>query len=162
MNNDRIVYIMRGLPGSGKTTKAKELAGEQGAVVSADDFFMVDGEYKFDPSKIGQAHGACFRRAIEHLSFTGLPHPKVLVVDNTNISNIEIAPYVLLAQAHGWDHKIVTLHTTKVGIVAECVKRNTHGVPVERVTAMFEQLLTELPATPPWWTQEVIEPAVGA
>jgi adenylate kinase family enzyme len=44
---------MRGLPGSGKSTKAKELAGEQGLVFSTDDFFMVNGKYIFDPKMIG-------------------------------------------------------------------------------------------------------------
>lgn len=38
--SNRIVYIMRGLPGSGKSTMAKNMAGATGSVVSADDFFM--------------------------------------------------------------------------------------------------------------------------
>jgi adenylate kinase family enzyme len=39
---------MRGLPGSGKSTLAKVLAGEHGLVYSTDDFFIQNGEYKFD------------------------------------------------------------------------------------------------------------------
>ena len=34
---------MRGLPGSGKSTKAKKIAAETGIIYSTDDFFMVDG-----------------------------------------------------------------------------------------------------------------------
>lgn len=156
---NKIVYIMRGLPGSGKSTMAKSLAGTTGCVVSADDFFMVNGEYRFDVTKLGEAHGQCMRRAIEHVQ-SGVEAP--LVVDNTNISNVEIAPYVLLAQAYGWFPQILTLHSENAYVVATCAKRNTHGVPIERVMAMFERLLRELPQTPPWWNQQVIEPAVGA
>jgi len=157
--SNRIVYIMRGLPGSGKSTMAKNMAGATGRVVSADDFFMVDGEYRFDVAKLGEAHGQCMRRAIEHVQ-RDVEAP--LVVDNTNISNVEIAPYVLLAQAYGWFPQILTLHSESAYIVSVCAKRNSHGVPIERVTAMFEQLLLELPATPPWWNQQVLTPVIGS
>lgn len=43
---------MRGLPGSGKSTTAKKLAGSEGVVYSTDDFFMVKGKYQYDSSKI--------------------------------------------------------------------------------------------------------------
>jgi adenylate kinase family enzyme len=51
---------MRGIPGSGKSTTAKKLAGETGKIHSTDNYFMVDGEYKFDPSKIREYHEANF------------------------------------------------------------------------------------------------------
>lgn len=44
---------MRGLPGSGKSTKAKKIAGELGVIYSTDDFFMVNGQYVFDGKMIG-------------------------------------------------------------------------------------------------------------
>lgn len=47
---------MRGVPGSGKSTKAKQLAGIKGLVYSTDDFFMKNGDYVYDPSKIGEYH----------------------------------------------------------------------------------------------------------
>ena len=49
---------MRGLPGSGKSTKAKKIAGDVGVIFSTDDFFMVDGQYKFDPKMIEEEEGA--------------------------------------------------------------------------------------------------------
>ena len=39
------VYIMRGLPGCGKTTRAKELV-EKGVILSTDDFFMIGEQYR--------------------------------------------------------------------------------------------------------------------
>jgi adenylate kinase family enzyme len=43
---------MRGLPGSGKSTKAKKIAGEHGVIYSTDDFFMVNGQYVYDVKMI--------------------------------------------------------------------------------------------------------------
>lgn len=40
---DRTIILMRGVPGSGKSTKAKKLAGTSGIVYSTDDFFMKNG-----------------------------------------------------------------------------------------------------------------------
>lgn len=44
---------MRGVPGSGKSTKAKKLAGSNGVIYSTDDFFMKNGEYIYDVKFIG-------------------------------------------------------------------------------------------------------------
>ena len=43
----RNLYLVRGVPGSGKSTFAKQLGGTH---FETDTYFMVDGEYKFDPS----------------------------------------------------------------------------------------------------------------
>lgn len=37
------LILMRGLPGSGKSTKAKKLADNIGIIFSTDDFFMIKG-----------------------------------------------------------------------------------------------------------------------
>ena len=56
---------MRGLPGSGKSTKAKKIAGKFGIVYPTDDFFMVNGEYNFDSYMIGEYHEKNFKRTVE-------------------------------------------------------------------------------------------------
>jgi predicted kinase len=168
---NKTLYILRGIPGSGKTTHAKRLAGTNGAVISADDYFMRDGEYCFDASKLGEAHAACFRRAVWTLLRTEIAHvtmsvrePSILepvssiVIDNTNILNIEVAPYVLLAQAYGWEHKIIAVHTEKSSVVAACAARNTHGVPVDVAVRMHELLIPQLAAAPPWWSTSILDP----
>ena len=59
------MFIMRGISGSGKSTKAREImakensCGNAAIICSADDFFMASGKYKFDASKLGQAHAWC-------------------------------------------------------------------------------------------------------
>ncbi|MBP9839028.1 MAG: hypothetical protein KBC84_10000 [Proteobacteria bacterium] len=50
------LVLMRGLPGSGKSTKAKKIAGNVGVVYSTDDFFMVNGKYMYDSKLIGDNH----------------------------------------------------------------------------------------------------------
>jgi predicted kinase len=50
------LFLLRGLPGSGKSTLAKSLGGMQ---IEADKYFMDGDEYKFDPSKLKEAHAWC-------------------------------------------------------------------------------------------------------
>ena len=59
MSSKKIIYIIRGLPGSGKTTLAHNLVSRH-CCVAADDF-MVDenGDYAFDASKLGECHRRC-------------------------------------------------------------------------------------------------------
>ena len=60
----RRCIIMRGLPGSGKSTRARQhvaaAAGAGSTVCSADDYFVAlgGGKYRFDPRQLGAAsHG---------------------------------------------------------------------------------------------------------
>jgi len=54
---DKILYIVRGIPGSGKSTIAKTLGGIQ---IESDQYFIdSNGEYKFDASKLHNAHNYC-------------------------------------------------------------------------------------------------------
>jgi hypothetical protein len=56
-----VLYIIRGLPGSGKTTEAKRLAAENPdnfKIYEADDYFLdaTSGIYNFDATKLQEAH----------------------------------------------------------------------------------------------------------
>lgn len=58
----KIVFIMRGVSGSGKSTIAKELAYPEGVIHSTDDYFYNEaGEYKFDPTKLSEYHEKNFQ-----------------------------------------------------------------------------------------------------
>jgi len=52
---ERIMYVMRGLPGSGKSSVAQQLVAD-GVIISADDFRMQDGEYKHRDSELTSTH----------------------------------------------------------------------------------------------------------
>lgn len=141
------VTILRGVPGSGKSTYcSKNYPGA--AVFSADDFFMVDGVYVFDSKKLPQAHGQCLRYFVEHVQ-RGPVMPAV--VDNTNTAVMEIAPYAALALAYGWELEIVTISCNPEVAAA----RNSHGVPLTGVMAMHKRLMEA--QLPPWWPHRIVE-----
>jgi adenylate kinase family enzyme len=55
-NDMKNLILLRGLPGSGKSTFAKQICNQH---IEADMFFIQDGEYKFDASKLKEAHAWC-------------------------------------------------------------------------------------------------------
>jgi predicted kinase len=138
------VTIMVGVPGSGKSRHTGGLAGA--VVVSADHYFeeLGGGTYAFDPSKLGEAHGQCLRRYTEALQ-RGEPR---VVVDNTNTTLLEMAPYVALALAYGCEVEIVRV-TCDPAVAAA---RNSHGVPEGAVRAMHARIEATFEAgLPPFW-----------
>ena len=78
VSENKKMYLLRGVPGSGKSTKSNAILSENDIdisniliksqhILSTDDFFIVDGKYKFDPRKIGQYHEANHRRAEDQM-----------------------------------------------------------------------------------------------
>jgi tRNA uridine 5-carbamoylmethylation protein Kti12 len=130
-------FIMRGLPGSGKSTVAKDLAGENGLIFSTDNFFMKDGVYCFDPSLLGKNHALNF----EAFSKAVIDGAEIVVVDNTNIARWEYEKYFHLAIKNGYHVSVVTVGNFGVDSARVYFGRNAHGVPwaaYERMIARFE------------------------
>lgn len=131
------LFIMMGCPGSGKSTLAKKLAEQHKAIIcSADDYHMVNGEYKWHFSKVAYAHGKCQSKAL-----MGMCDKVNVVVDNTNTSAKETAPYVEAALKAGYDIQYVEPDTEWRYDVDELVVRNTHNVPRASIEKMLERLL---------------------
>jgi predicted kinase len=144
------LLILRGISGAGKNHYIEhELSGRSPFVVSADDFFMEQGVYKFNALKLGEAHGACFRQAIE----AAQAKVKLLVVNNTTTSIAEIAPYAALGQAYGYDTVIRTLRCPPEVAVA----RGQHGVSLSGAERMARNLDKGTAELPPWWSHELLE-----
>jgi predicted kinase len=144
------VIILSGVSGAGKSSVA---AGIEGILaVSADHYFMAEGEYRFDSSKLGEAHGFCFREFVRLLQAG-----RSVVVDNTNTTAIEIAPYVLGAQAYGYECRIVTVVVpeSRLHIAAQ---RNRHGVSLDVIRAQFDRLQRR--ELPPWWAHETVAASI--
>lgn len=138
------VTILVGVPGSGKSHHTESLTGA--VVVSADHYFVElgGGTYAFDPRKLGEAHGQCLRRYTEALQ----QGASQVVVDNTNTTLLEMAPYVSLALAYGYGVEIVRV-TCDPAVAAA---RNTHGVPEGAIAAMHARIeATFQTGLPPFW-----------
>lgn len=150
----KTVIVLRGVSGAGKSTAARELVRRADEymsvrVVSADHYFEKSGTYKFDPTKLGEAHAECFNSFIECLRPVGNTEPTDLViVDNTNTSATEIAPYMLGAAAFGYAAQVVQVLVSSEVAAA----RNVHGVPL---TGVMNQAKNMAQTLPPWW--EIVE-----
>ena len=132
--------ILCGIPGSGKTTYARR-EFPAALTVSADDFFMVGGEYQFNPADLPKAHGMCLRQFIAACQ----KGQENLVVDNTNTTVAEIAPYAAVALAYGYTLQVLVIEADPEAAFA----RNVHGVPLKACQAMAKRL--ESLDIPPWW-----------
>ncbi len=119
-------------------------------VFSADHAFTdKDGKYNFDARKLPEAHAACLLGFTHQISTD--PLRRDLIVDNTNCSVIEVAPYAALAAAYAQPLRIITL----LHDVEDCAKRNTHKVPTKNVIRQYQSLMASMEAWPPWWPQDV-------
>lgn len=178
----RKVLILSGISGSGKTTLIEELLVEHrhpeykddehfnptSSHHSADAFFWnpKDRKYEFDATKLSLAHGACFRGYIESLVagpgfFGASDAPSIrwqnenhlVLVDNTNTTTEEISPYILGAQAYGYDAEVITLvkpvNMNWGEYSGACFRRNSHGVSEQGVQAQYQRILNR--RLPPWW-----------
>jgi len=132
---EKVLYIVRGVPGSGKSTFAKSLGGTH---FETDKFFMVDGEYKFDGTKIKEAHKWCqdsvnTAMLLNHTS--GLN--SVIVVSNTFTQEWEMEPYFQMANY--FDYKVfsIVVENRHGGI-------NQHGVPEDKIQIMKDRFEIKL------------------
>lgn len=94
--------VLRGISGSGKTTWAEQQADAK--IFSTDAYFVVDGEIRYDASKLGEYHGRNLRAFIEALQ----RQEAHVIADNTNINAWEYSPYVQAAQAFGYEVELMT------------------------------------------------------
>jgi tRNA uridine 5-carbamoylmethylation protein Kti12 len=153
------VILMSGIPGSGKSTYIDRLIREDPekkfCICSADHYFQTDSsgrydpeaEYRFDPTKLSDAHGACIRKFVEEI----VPGSKnsswadVIVVDNTNTTTMELAVYVQVAMAYKVPVEIVTIYCDP----HSAAERNLHGVSYQACSRMDANIRNR--AIPTFW-----------
>lgn len=144
------VIILSGLPGSGKSTWWKKHY-PSAMVVSADGFMREQAKLKgfdydnggegFDRTILPAAHQNCFRRFLVALG----AEFETIVVDNTNLSAWEIAPYMLAGESYGYSVEIVRIHCD----AGKAASRNVHGVPAHAYPTLLARFNSR--DILPWW-----------
>ncbi len=100
----KTVIINRGIPASGKSSFAKEIVdtlsqkGLSAVRCSTDDFFIVDGEYRFDETKLREYHLKNQNRFKQALK----DEIDLVICDNTNIEPWEANTYYELAKENNY------------------------------------------------------------
>jgi hypothetical protein len=149
------VIILSGLSGSGKSTYANKLQLQYKgtySIVSADHYFTEPGgHYHFDAGKLGEAHAICFRNYLYDLQHGQTIGIVGVIVDNTNLSETEISPYMLGAAAFGYDAEIVTLLCHPDTAAA----RNVHGLTRKAIENQCRKLQHR--RLPHYWKQTTID-----
>lgn len=126
----KTAVILSGAPGRGKSNFANflKLLDPAAVIVCADDGFMVNGEYKFDPKRLAEVHAACFRKFCEALE----NEEKLVIVANTNAILSHRKKYIDKATEMGYE--VISLGVEDLG------HKNQHGVPNEAVERMAKSL----------------------
>lgn len=129
------LYLIRGIPGSGKTTLAQSMI----ASGMADYFFeadahMVDshGNYAFNPSILGDCHAAC-----QNETRSALMNGSNVAVSNTSTTNREVDFYQDIASQCGAKFVSIILENRHEG-------NNIHDVPKDKLQQMRNRFQTKL------------------
>lgn len=115
------LVLIRGLPGSGKSTMAKTVYSDY-AHFEADMYFVTDSKYEFKREKIGDAHAWC-----QHRVNKSLVYGFSTVVTNTFVRRWELEPYIKIANELNVDVEIITANGNYP---------NIHGVSKEIIDRM--------------------------
>lgn len=130
------LYLIRGVPGSGKSTFAQQLLAAEvvDSVFEADDYFTdtVSGEYKFHPSGLPMAHADC-----QHLTRLTLATGASVAVSNTSTTEREVETYAKIAEECGAKFVSIIVETRHNN-------KNIHEVPDEKVEQMRNRFSVKL------------------
>ena len=120
------LIIVRGIPGSGKSTIARRYEAAGFVHVESDMYFMRDGEYKFDATKLHTAHQWCQNEVQAHLEAG-----QEVVVSNTFTRLWEMEKYLEMAER-------LNIEDVKVlKVVGDW--GSVHGVPEEALKRMNDR-----------------------
>ena len=126
----RELFLVRGCPGSGKTTLAESLGGSH---MEADKYFTYEGKYEFDVTKLKDAHDWCQNAVKVFMENKN----KRVVVSNTFTQEWEMTPYFELAEKHGYKVYSLICENRHGGV-------NQHGVPEDKLKLMKNRFEVKL------------------
>ena len=125
-------FIMRGLPGSGKSTVARKIAGPNGVIHSTDTFIEPkSGETAFTKAKVVELHDKNFtefQKSVES-------DVAMIVVDHTNVCEWEFEKYSEYAKSHNYIVSVVTLPDVTE---EDAASRSSHSVSKSKIRGMMD------------------------
>lgn len=128
----KILILIRGLSGSGKTEHAELIVGdhEGRAEITVDRFFEDDnGNYTFDFSRIKEAYEWCKNETKLLLE----DEYEVVVVHNSFTRKWEAEPYFDLAKDHGYEVQVISLYDGGLNDKA-LSERSLHGLTSHQIS----------------------------
>nr|XP_025964654.1 NEDD4-binding protein 2-like 2 [Dromaius novaehollandiae]XP_025964655.1 NEDD4-binding protein 2-like 2 [Dromaius novaehollandiae] len=136
-SSQKLLLLLRGLPGSGKSTLSRFLLGQNydGIVFSTDDYFRQQDRYTYNAAQLGDAHDWNQKRAKQAMEQGKSP----IIIDNTNTQAWEMKPYVEMALEKGYRVEFREPDTWWKFDPKELEKRNKHGVTREKIAQMLER-----------------------
>uniref|UniRef100_A0A8D8WHY6 NEDD4-binding protein 2-like 1 n=1 Tax=Cacopsylla melanoneura TaxID=428564 RepID=A0A8D8WHY6_9HEMI len=140
-----MLFVMRGLPGSGKTTKIQTLTkhiqealGDHSwapKVFSADDYFMTERGYVYDKTKLCLAHPRCYRLSENSV----MRHESPVIIDNTNLTKEDMKRYYDLAYYNWYKFYVIEPDSEWAFNIDTLIKKGVHDVPKFRMVNMMRR-----------------------
>ncbi|MES2681794.1 MAG: AAA family ATPase [Bacteroidota bacterium] len=122
------LIVLRGLPGSGKSTLSGVLSDDgRWPVFSVDDYFTdpQSGDYAF---KFAENHRA-YQQCLDNTEAAMAKKTEKIILDNTFTLDWEMEPYFKLASDHQYRVFVVTVENHHGG-------KNQHGISDEQIAKM--------------------------
>ena len=132
-NLPKFAFIVRGVPGSGKSTTSKHLAGENGVIHAVDDLHKdASGNFLWNEA----LEEELYRKNFELFKASCKSGVSVVVCDNINVTRNEYQKYVDCALENDYVTSVVTLSKPTPSLAA---LRNKHSVTLEQIKDMYER-----------------------
>ena len=132
----KVLVLLRGLPGSGKTYLANELVRKSdGIILSTDDYFIRSGVYCFEATQLPTAHEWNQRRAKLFIEKGRTP----VIIDNTNLEGWEMKPYVSFGYTNGYKIFFLEPDNAWSWKPKDLARYNVHGIKRENIERMLQR-----------------------
>jgi predicted kinase len=131
----KMLYLIRGLPGAGKSTLSETIANQDRFVfqIEADEYFINgDGVYVWNAKRVHHAHKWCFDTTENLMKFG---HDGI--VSNTFTTEKELKPYLDLAVKYGYS-------VTSMIVENRHGNASIHDVPEETMQKMRNRFSVKL------------------
>lgn len=123
------VIFIRGISGSGKTTLSNSLSrllgSETVAIFSADNYFIVDGIYKFKIQKLSDAHNDCVNSMELALQSSAIHY---IIMDNTHTRRWHLSNAENIANQYGANLHYIDIIVPDKEHFHLCLNRQIHNV----------------------------------